>query len=105
LASDYAAAIEAILSLPNPALLYHVGGPSTTWKKWLQAIASAVGKPLQAREVPLRDLEAGSELFRDYLKYTLTVSSSRLPEIRWTPLSKGAASLVAWMENEKERGK
>lgn len=97
-AEDYAAAVEAIINLPNPSPVYHIGGPQTTWKGWLQAIAAASACTLHTREVSFDDLKEQSQLFREYFCYPLTLTSSCLPEIKWTTLSEGTVSLVAWMD-------
>lgn len=99
-AEDYAAAVEAIINLPDPSPVYHIGGPPTTWKGWLQAVAAASGYPLHTREVSFNDLKEQSQLFREYFCYPLTLTSRCLPEIQWTTLSEGTASLVAWMDSQ-----
>ncbi len=98
-AEDYAAAVEAILKLSDPMPIYHIGGPTTTWKGWLQAIAYAAGSQLITREVPFDDLKEKSQLFREYFCYPLTITSSCLPEIQLTSLKEGTRSLVKWMDN------
>jgi Nucleoside-diphosphate-sugar epimerases len=98
-AEDYAAAIEAILDLTDPSPIYHIGGKPTTWKGWLQAVASAAGADLHTKEVPFDVLKEQSELFRDYFCHALTITSSCLPEIKLTSLKEGAKSLVKWMDS------
>ncbi len=99
-AKDYAAAVEAVLNIPDPSPLYHIGGTPTTWKGWLQAIASAAGSKLLTREVPFDILREQSELFRDYFCHPLTITSSCLPEINLTSLEEGTKSLVKWMDDQ-----
>ncbi len=97
---DYAAAVEAILELSDPMPIYHISGPTTTWKGWLKAIASATGSPLITREVQFDDLKEQSQFFRDYFCHQLTITSSYLPEIKLTSLEEGTKSLVKWMDNQ-----
>ncbi|KHE93998.1 MAG: NAD-dependent epimerase/dehydratase family protein [Candidatus Scalindua rubra] len=99
-AEDYAAAVEAILDMPDPSPIYHIGGTPTTWKGWLQAVASASGAILLTREVPFEVLKEQSELFRDYFCHPLTITSSCLPEIKLTSLEEGTKSLVKWMDSQ-----
>lgn len=96
-AEDYAAAVEAILNLPDPSPLYHIGGTPTTWKGWLKAVASAAGSTLLTREVPFDVLKEQSQLFREYFCHPFTITSSCLPEIKLTSLAEGAQSLVKWV--------
>ena len=97
---DYASAVEAILDLPDPLPMYHVGGTPTTWKGWLQAIASAAGAKLLTKEVSFDVLKEQSQLFREYFCHTLTITSPSLPEIKLTSLKEGTISLVNWMDSQ-----
>lgn len=97
-AADYAAAVAAILAEPHPAPRYHVAGPATTWRGWLTALADAAGVPLRTRAVPAAELTASSFWFRDYLRHALTIRSTRLPPLAFTPLAEGARALIAWLD-------
>jgi nucleoside-diphosphate-sugar epimerase len=96
-AGDHAAAVAAILTTPHPARVYPVGGPATTWRGWLEALAAAAGGPLRARAVETDELVATSPWFRDYLRHPLTIRSGHLPAIEWTPLADGARAVVSWL--------
>ena len=97
-AADYATAVGAILAVSRPAPLYHIGGPATTWRGWLSALAAAAGVPLRASSVPPDELAATSYWFREYLRHALTIRSARLPPVSFTPLALGARALVGWMD-------
>ncbi len=99
-AEDYAATLEAILNLTDPSPLYHIGGAPSTWKEWLQAIASAVGAELHTRKVSFDILKEQSPLFREYFCHPLTITSSSLPDIKLTSLEDGTKSLVKWMDSQ-----
>lgn len=103
-AADFAAAVAAILRESHPAPLYHVAGPATTWYGWMAALAAAAGAALRVRTVAADELTATSVWFRDYLRHVLTIRSTRLAPIPFTPLDDGARALVAWLDRRGAPG-
>ena len=99
-AGDHAAAVAALLAMPAPPPIVHVGGPPTTWRGWLAALADAAGTRLRTRAVALDELSAHSAWFRDYLRHPLTIRSRHLA-LALTPLAEGARALVDWLAAQR----